>query len=103
MCADAWPGLVLECAQAMSTVRPGNKVSTQQLVGCTEVISCSKHWPCLLPQHGPGKKHLRKIELQSWQRTIVIDNPGCFARGMLFRWRGREAVARLDEFVGPKY
>jgi hypothetical protein len=161
MCADAWPGLIEECARAVSTIRPGNKVSTQQQVGCTEVISHSKHWPCLLPQHGPGRKHLRNIELESWQRTIVMENPGCFVRGLfhsdgyrginrvrahladgdhwyeypryLFTnesgdilrlcgetldrlgvaWRfsrrnaisvaRREAVTRLDEFVGPKY
>lgn len=83
MCADARPGLVKECARAMRAVRPGNKVRTQQQVGCTEVISSSsKHWPCLLPQHGPGRKHLRNIELQAWQPTIVAENPGCFAGGL---------------------
>ena len=145
----------------MSAIRPGNKVSTQQKVGCTEVISCSRHWPCLFPQHGPGMKHMRTIELEPWQRIIVTGNPGHFARGLfhsdgyrginrirrrvadgerwyeypryLFTnesqdilrlcggtldqlgvaWRfsrrnaisvaRREAVARLDEFVGPKY
>ena len=25
--------------------------------------SYSRHWPCLFPQHVPGKKHPRKIEL----------------------------------------
>jgi len=161
MCADAWPGLIRECERAMSTIRPDNKVSTQQRVGCTEVLCCSRHWPCLFPQHGLGKKHMRKIELQPWQRTIVLNNPGHFTRGLfhsdgyrginrvrarladgerwyeypryLFTneskdilrlcgetldqlgvaWRfsrrsvisvaRREAVARLDEFVGPKY
>lgn len=82
MCADTWPGLLLECERAMSTVRPANKVRTQQNVGCTEVMSCSRHWPCLFPQHGLGRKHMRKIELQPWQRTIVMANPGCFARGL---------------------
>jgi hypothetical protein len=161
MCADAWPGLIRECERAMSTIRPDNKVSTQQRVGCTEVMCCSRHWPCLFPQHGLGRKHMRMIELQSWQRIIVFNNPGHFARGLfhsdgyrginrvrarladgerryeypryLFTneskdilllcgetldqlgvaWRfsrrtvisvaRREAVARLDEFVGPKY
>ena len=145
----------------MRSIRPGNKVGIAQMVGCAEVSSCSRHWPCLLPQHGPGKKHLRTIGLQAWQHTIVNLNPGHFARGLfhsdgyrginrvrarltrgdqwyeypryLFTnesadilrlcgetldqlgvaWRfsrrnaisvaRREAVARLDEFVGPKY
>ena len=27
-----------------------------------------KHWPCLFPQHGPGRKHERPIVLEDWQR-----------------------------------
>jgi len=57
----------------MSAVRPGNKVRTQQQAGCTEVISCSRHWPCLFPQQGPGRKHMPKIELQPLQRIIVTE------------------------------
>jgi hypothetical protein len=117
--------------------------------------------PCLFPQHGLGKKHLRHIELRPWQETIVAEFPGEFVRGLLHsdgyrgvnrvrrlladeerwyeyprylfsnksldilalcgqaldrlgvQWRfarwdmisvaRKEAVARLDEFVGPKY
>jgi hypothetical protein len=161
VCADAWPGLVRECERAMRSIRPGNSVSIQQKPGCAEVSSCSKHWPCLFPQYGPGRKHMRTIELQAWQRVIVLGNPGHFARGLFhsdgyrginrvrryladgYRWyeylrylftnesgdilrlcgetldrlgvawrysrrnaisvARREAVARLDEFVGPKY
>jgi hypothetical protein len=62
------------CMRAMSAIRPDNKVRTQQNVGCVEALSYSRHWPCLFPQSGPGRKHLRKIELQPWQRTIVTDN-----------------------------
>jgi hypothetical protein len=134
---------------------------TVQKQGCTEVLSYSKHWPCLFPQHGLGKKHLRPIVLQTWQQTIVTEFPGDFARGLFHSdgyrginrvrarlpggdrwyeyqqyiftnesqdilrlctkaldqlgvdWRHskrnaisvsrHQAVARLDEFVGPKY
>lgn len=160
-CADAWPGLIRECERAMRSIRPDNKVAVWQKSGCVEVSSCSRHWPCLFPQYGPGRKHMRTIELQAWQRAIVRAVPGHFARGLfhsdgyrginrvrarlaqgdqwyeypryLFTnesgdilrlcgetldqlgvaWRfsrrnaisvaRREAVARLDEFVGPKY
>jgi hypothetical protein len=81
MCADAWPGLQEECKQAMLAVRPGNSVMTVQRDGCVEVFSYSKHWPCLFPQHGPGRKHERTIELESWQQEIVDSHPGEFARG----------------------
>ncbi|MBO0824708.1 MAG: transcriptional regulator [Actinobacteria bacterium] len=161
ICCDAWPGLMEECSRAMRAVRPGNAVMTVRKQGCTEVVSCSKHWPCLFPQHGPGRKHTRGIELAGWQRVIVEKHPGDFTRGLfhsdgyrgmnrvhrtwgtgerwyeypryLFTnnsadilrlcgeildqlgvaWRfskpntisvaRREAVERLDEFVGPKY
>jgi hypothetical protein len=96
MCADAWPGLVEECAQAMRAIRPENKVMMIQRQGCAEVLSCSRHWPCLFPQHGPGKKHLRKIELAEWQQVIVERHPGEFARGLLHSdgYRGLNRVQR---------
>jgi hypothetical protein len=161
MCADAWPGLIHECVRVMRAVRPTSKVMTQQKQGCTEVTSYSRHWPCLFPQHGPGKKHLRRIDLEPWQQVIVGEFAGDFARGLFHSdgYRGlnrvrrvlddgehwyeypryiftnesadilrlcgealdligvewkfsrpdnisvarRDAVARLDEFVGPKY
>ena len=33
VCADAWPGLVEECAQAMQAIRPENKVMMVQCRG----------------------------------------------------------------------
>ena len=160
-CADAWPGLIEAAGQAMRDVVPSSGVFRVQRIGMTEVKSYSKHWPCLFPQHGPGMKHTRKIELADWQQVIVDHYPGDFARGLfhsdgcrgtnrvrrvllsgerwyeypryLFsnesrdiiglcgaaldllgvEWRlarpnmlsvaRRESVARLDEFVGPKY
>jgi hypothetical protein len=161
MCADAWPGLLDDCKQAMRALRPGNTVGCRQRDGCAEVRSCSKHWPCLFPQHGPGRKHERRIELEAWQQVIVAEHAGDFARGLFHSdgyrginrvrraladgerwyeyprylfvnhstdilrlcgealdrldvdWRfskwntisvaRRDAVARLDQFVGPKY
>ncbi|MFD0857019.1 helix-turn-helix domain-containing protein [Actinomadura adrarensis] len=161
MCANTWPGLQRECVDAMRAVRPDNKVRLIPLQGCTEVNSHSKHWPCLFPQHGPGKKHARKIVLADWQQEIVERFAKEFVRGLIHsdgsrftnrvryahkdgdRWyeyprynfanvstdiqrlftdaldrlgiawkqmnaqnvsvARREAVARLDEFVGPKY
>ena len=43
----------------------------------------SSHWPCLLPQHGPGRKHQRRIALAEWQEAIL---DGCrreFVRGLI--------------------
>jgi hypothetical protein len=40
-------------------------------------------WPILFPQHGPGRKHLRPIILEPWQRAIVERHPAEFVRGCL--------------------
>lgn len=160
-CSDDWPGLLGTARRAMSAVMPASSVCCVQQPGCTAVKSYSKHWPCLFPQHGPGRKHHRKIELDHWQFVIAQKYPGELARGLFHSdgWRGvnrmrrrladgdrwyeyprylfgnesrdilrlcgetldqlgvawrfsrpnaisvarREAVARLDEVVGPKY
>lgn len=80
-CADAWPGLIDACATAMRAVRPANKVCRVQRQGCHYVTCSSKHWPCLFPQHGPGRKHERRIALEPWQQAIVDAHPWEFIRG----------------------
>lgn len=161
-CSTDWPGLRRAAVSVMSAVMPTSAVFRVERGGCTEVKSTAKHWLCLFPQHGPGKKHERTIALTPWQREIMEAQPGDFARGLfhsdldgyrgmnrvrqrpggdrlyeypryLFsnksvdilllcgealdmlgvEWRfsrpdtisvaRRAAVARLDEFVGPKY
>ena len=51
--------------------------------GCCEVVSYSKHWICLFPQHGPGRKHERRIELTGWQQDLVDLDPRPLLRGLL--------------------
>jgi hypothetical protein len=156
-----WSGLIEEAVQTMGAVMPLSKVHCRNRPGSVDVSSQSMHWPCLFPQHGPGMKHTRKIELVPWQQEIVDEFTKEFVRGLIHsdgcrsmnrvrrpgkdgdRWyayprytfsnasddiRGiftdaldrlgidwrrmnarnisvarREAVARLDEFVGPKH
>lgn len=43
----------------------------------------SSHLPCVFPQHGEGMKHLRKIALDGWQRTIVEEAPWSFLKGCI--------------------
>jgi hypothetical protein len=50
---------------------------------CVEVYLYSKHWPCLLPQHGPGKKHTRTIRLEPWQEVLVKEATEDFVRGLI--------------------
>jgi hypothetical protein len=81
-CASAYPELIRRCEQAITEVLPVkiNKVRRQ---GCFEVYSFSKHWICLFPQQGPGRKHQRKIELAGWQQELIDVDPRPLLRGLL--------------------
>jgi hypothetical protein len=150
-----YPGILRECGDAMTAVMPGRKVAYYQRLdsACVEVSMYSKHWPCLFPQHGVGRKHDRSIRLKPWQVALVDEAHEPFVRGLIhsdgcrviandrgvesiryhfsnrsddikglfcrsldalgITWtrpddRGiaiyrKAAVARLDEFVGPKF
>jgi hypothetical protein len=102
-CCDAWPGLITAAKDATQRVMTTSAVSSRQRKGMTEVKSYSKHWPCLFPQHGPGMKHTRKIELADWQQVIVDRYPGEFARGLFHSdgYRGMNRVRRT--FAGGEH
>lgn len=68
--------------QSMREVLP-NRVGAVRRQGCVALQSHSKHWPCLLPQHGPGRKHQRPIVLEPWQNALVAAHPRQFVRGLL--------------------
>jgi hypothetical protein len=87
-----YPGIIDECANAMALVMPRNRVSRQQRTGNfatssphshTEVHAYSKSWPCLFPQHGPGKKHERAIVLTDWQERLIDRDPRPLLRGLI--------------------
>lgn len=150
---DKYPGIIERCRRAIDTLMPLQHAATlRRSDNCVEVYLCSMHWPCLFPQHGPGKKHLRPIRLEPWQELLVkeateefvrglIDSDGCRVvandrgvRSVRYHFSNRSddirglfcaaldelgipwtcpsryqvaiyrkaAVARLDEFVGPK-
>lgn len=77
-------GIIDRCREAMDTVMPGQRAAAQRRKSrCIEVSMYSKHWPCLFPQHGPGKKHLRPIRLESWQEVLVKQATEEFIRGLI--------------------
>lgn len=80
---DAWPGLQEAATSALKAVFPGKSVCLVRRTGCHDVKVYFKHLKCLFPQHGPGKKHERAIELHAWQREIVDEHPWEFIRGLI--------------------
>jgi len=68
------------------------------------IFSYSKHWPCLFPQHGPGRKHERPIRLEVWQQSIVEHHPEAFLRGLIHS-DGCRVVNRVQrrKYAYPRY
>jgi len=109
-CADAWPGLIDACVEAVRIARPANKVCLVSSPGCQYVTCSSKHWPCFFPQHGPGKKHHRKIALAEWQQAIVDAHPWEFIRGLIHsdgcritNWATRLVRGERRRYEYPRY
>jgi hypothetical protein len=79
-----YPGIIAEAQRAIGKVMPRNKVTVQAKPGnCVEIYSYSKSWPCLFPQHGPGRKHDRHIALEAWQARLVDQWPEALLRGLI--------------------
>jgi hypothetical protein len=80
---DDYPEIRQRCVDSIRVVLPNHAVGFVQGEGCGEVSAYSKHWRCLFPQHGPGRKHERLIELAPWQRDIVETFPREFLTGLI--------------------
>lgn len=82
---EKYPDLNREIFETMKLVKPTASPCPRPGVGYVRTEARWKHWPCLFPQHGPGLKHLRKIELEDWQREIVAKYPERLLRGLFIR------------------
>jgi hypothetical protein len=78
-----YPAIIDRCRAAIDMLMPGQRAAVQSLKGCVEVSLYSKHWPCLLPQHGPGRKHNRPIALEPWQQAMVDQATEEFVLGLI--------------------
>jgi Homeodomain-like domain len=78
-----YPAIIDRCRQAIEVLMPAQRTGIVQRVGCVDVSLHSKHWPCLLPQHGPGMKHTRRIALEPWQQVLVDKATEEFILGLI--------------------
>jgi hypothetical protein len=109
-CDAAYPRLIEEAAATMAAVHPARPVHRVDAPGCVVLTSYWKHWPCLFPQHGPGPKHLRPIELAEWQQQIVAGSPELFLRGLfdadgcrVTNWTIRTVRGGAKRYEYPRY
>jgi hypothetical protein len=83
---SAYPGIAHEARDAISVLLlPRNRASVAARRGTRVLVvsSWSKAWPELLPQHGTGRKHERRIGLAPWQLAITTRWPEPFVRGLI--------------------
>ncbi|MEU1512690.1 helix-turn-helix domain-containing protein [Streptomyces sp. NPDC005811] len=109
-CTASWPGLIDAAESAMRQVLPEPSVTRLQRTGCVDVKSFTKHWTCVFPQHGPGKKHERPIILEPWQQGIIDADPWEFIRGLihsdgcrLTNWTTRVVAGVRKRYEYPRY
>ncbi|MFF1816634.1 transcriptional regulator [Kribbella sp. NPDC058245] len=95
-----------EIAETIIRVKPTASPVPRRGTGCIMTEARWKHWPCLFPQHGPGRKHLRKIELVDWQLEIVAKYPEQLLRGLFHsdgcrfvNWASKPGREKVYEYV----
>jgi hypothetical protein len=83
-CDTQYPAIIRRCREAINMVMPNQSAAiVQRPERCVDVSHFSKHWPCLLPQHGPGRKHHRRIALAPWQQALVYQATEEFVCGLI--------------------
>lgn len=99
-----------EIRSLLQALKPGGKPFTRTLPGALSTGCYWKHWPCLFPQHGPGRKHNRLIELEPWQQAIVEKHPGQFLRGLFHsdgcrieNWTAKVVAGQRKRYTYPRY
>lgn len=94
--------------QILERVKPGSRPSSHQRGQLVISLLYWKHWKCLFPQHGPGRKHERRIQLEPWQRHIVEAQPAAFLRGLFHsdgcrvkNWATRSVAGQTKRYNYP--
>jgi len=110
---SGYPGIVIECAEAMERTIGGGRVRFRTREGWNVWIidMASVSWPFLFPQHGPGRKHDRLIALEPWQQEIVDRYPEQLLRGLIHsdgcrtvnRFSTTLPSGRVAEYAYPRY
>jgi hypothetical protein len=109
-CDARLPGIISDTTRLITRVRPGSKVFHVAAPGAVVVQAHWKHWPCVFPQHGPGRKHERPIVLEGWQREMVERHPGDFLRGLFHsdgcrtkNWATRTVAGSRKRYDYPRW
>ena len=97
-----YPAIIEEAKSTISKVHRIGKIGALLRPGCVEISSYWQHWPCLFPQHGPGRKHLRRIVLAPWQKEIADRRAPSLLRGLIHS-DGCRSLNRVNGGEYPRY
>jgi hypothetical protein len=107
-----YPGVARECVGTMGRVSNARvRVLLRREHSTVVVQAHGRDWPSLFPQHGPGKKHERKIELVDWQLLITRQYTQEFIRGLIHsdgsrcinRFSVKLPSGRVGRYAYPRY
>jgi hypothetical protein len=106
---DAYPDIRAETVSAIRDLVE-NRIHFVQNQGCTTVGCITRQWLHYFPQHGPGRKHERLIELTDWQRELVAADPRPLIRGLIhsdgyrgMNWTERNVGGTTKRYTYPRY
>jgi len=111
-CDARHPGVIAEISRAVRNCVPGIKVDRRPTSeNGVALLASSPVWSKAFPQHGPGRKHERPIELEAWQRKITHEHPQALLRGLIHsdgcrcmnRFRTKLPSGRVAEYEYPRY
>ncbi|HEX2896181.1 MAG TPA: helix-turn-helix domain-containing protein [Marmoricola sp.] len=109
-CDKNLAGIVEDVVNCVRAVHPERRTYLVPAEGVVVVQSYWKHWPCLFPQHGPGRKHERVLDMADWQWQIVERHPADFLRGLFHsdgcrvnNWTTRVVAGEKKRYDYPRW
>lgn len=109
-CDRTYPGIIDDVECLVRLVHPGSRVFRVRAPGVIVVHSNWQHWPCLFPQHAPGRKHDRPILLEPWQQAITEAHPADLLRGLFHsdgarvrNWASRQVGGERKRYDYPRW
>jgi hypothetical protein len=109
-CDRKHPGIIHDVSRLIESVRPGARIGQVPAPGAVVVRNYWNHWPCLFPQHGPGRKHDRALRMDAWPRAVVASSPAAFLRGLFHsdgcrvdNWTARTVAGEKKRYEYPRW